>query len=366
MSSQKPGKAKQKSLLSWVKPQARVEDEKVEESCTAEIPEGSSESSQDYAAVQSVKAVGSQLPLLRDRPNQPRNLSFPSKSYGNRNRSFQSGWFDRHPWLHYVESLDAVFCHTCIKAVASNLISSGNADSVFTRYGYNNWKSATEKNKGFRKHEASASHKEAVARYISTPAEAIGDVGELLCNQHAEEKMKSRKVLLAILGNIRYLARQALPLRGNWSIETGSEENSNFYQLLKLRAEGNSEILDWLRRKDDKYTSPVIQNEILEAIALCMLRKISENIQNATFFTIMADETADISNKEQLVVCIRWVDENFAVHEDFIAMYPLERTTADHIVAVLKNCLISMHLRIENARGQCYDGASTMAGEKLE
>ena len=170
------------------------------------------------------------------------------------------GWFDRQPWLQYVEILDAVFCHTCIKAVASNLISSGNADNVFTRYGYNNWKSATEKNKGFRKHKASASHKEAVARYISTPAEVIGDVGELLCNQHAEEKMKSRKVLLAILGNVRYLARQALPLRGNWNLETGSEENSNFYQLLKLRAEENSEILDWLRRKDDKYTSPVIQN----------------------------------------------------------------------------------------------------------
>ena len=102
-----------------------------------------------------------------------------------------------------------MFCHICIRAVASNLTSSGNADNVFTRYGYNNWKSATEKNKGFRKQEASASHKEAVARYISTPAEVIGDVGELLCNQHIEEKMKSRKVLLAILGNVRYLARQA-------------------------------------------------------------------------------------------------------------------------------------------------------------
>ncbi|XP_022796425.1 zinc finger MYM-type protein 1-like [Stylophora pistillata] len=176
--------------------------------------------------------------------------------------------------------------------------------------------------------------------------------------------MKSRKVLLAILGNIRYLARQALPLRGNWNLETGSEENSDFYQLLKLRAEENSEILDWLRRKDDKYTSLVIQNEILQAIALCMLRKISENIQNATFFTIMADETADISNKEQLVVCICWVGENFAVHEDFIAIYPLERITADHIVAVLKNCLISKDVRIENARGRCCDSESTMAGEK--
>jgi len=71
-SSQKPGKTKQKSLLSWVKPQdtkARVEDENVEESyCAAETPEGSSESGQDYTAVESVtsKAVGSHLPLSQE------------------------------------------------------------------------------------------------------------------------------------------------------------------------------------------------------------------------------------------------------------------------------------------------------------
>ena len=103
MSSQKPGKTKQKSPLSWVKPQdtkARVEDENVEESCVAEIPEESSESGQDYAAVESVKAVGSQLPLLGDRPNQPRNLSFqlvvfPAKANSLALAIFKpiSGWF---------------------------------------------------------------------------------------------------------------------------------------------------------------------------------------------------------------------------------------------------------------------------------
>ena len=69
---------------------------------------------------------------------------------------------------------------------------------------------------------------EAVARYISIPAEVIGDVGELLCNQHAEEKMKSRKVLLAILGNIRYLARQALPLRGKWNFRNRKRRELQF------------------------------------------------------------------------------------------------------------------------------------------
>ena len=57
---------------------------------------------------------------------------------------------------------------------------------------------------------------------------------------------------------------------------------------------------------------------MLEAMALGMMRQISANIQNATFFTIMVDETADVSNKEQLVICVRWVDDWFVIHEDFI------------------------------------------------
>lgn len=50
----------------------------------------------------------------------------------------------------------------------------------------------------------------------------------------------------------------------------------------------------------------------------------------------MADETADVSNKEQLVICIRCVDNDLTAHEEFIGMHPIERTTADVIVQVLK------------------------------
>ena len=108
-----------------------------------------------------------------------------------------------------------------------------------------------------------------------------------------------------------------------------SEENSDFHQLLKLRAQGNPEIIEWLRKRDEKYTSREIQNELLEAMALGMMQKISANIHNATFFTIMADETVDLSNKEQLVSCIRWVDDCFVMQEDFIGMHPLKTTNAD-------------------------------------
>ena len=63
-------------------------------------------------------------------------------------------------------------------------------------------------------------------------------------------------ILLTILSNIQYLARQALPLRGDWNTETMSEENSNLHQLLKLHAQENPEIIECLRIRDDKYTPP--------------------------------------------------------------------------------------------------------------
>ena len=67
-------------------------------------------------------------------------------------------------------------------------------------------------------HESSDSHMQAVAIYITAPATVIGDIGDLLSERHALEKSKNRKILLPILSNIRYLARQALRI-GTLSIK---------------------------------------------------------------------------------------------------------------------------------------------------
>ena len=81
-----------------------------------------------------------------------------------------------------------------------------------------------------------------------------------------------------------------------------SEENSSLHQLLSLRAQENPEIIQQLQKRNEKYTSSEIQNELLEVMALGMMRQISTNIQKATFCTIVADETACVSNKEHLVI----------------------------------------------------------------
>jgi len=47
-----------------------------------------------------------------------------------------------------------------------------------------------------------------------------------------------------------------------------------------------------------------MQNDMIKVMALCVLRKISTELQACLFLTIMVDETPDASNTEQVVICI--------------------------------------------------------------
>lgn len=79
----------------------------------------------------------------------------------------------------------------------------------------------------------------------------------------------------------------------------------------------------------------------------------------------MADECTDVSNKEQLAICIRWVDSRtLEPNEDMIGLYKIDDIKASTIVHVIKDALTRMQLSLKNCRGQCYDGASNMTGRR--
>lgn len=291
--------------------------------------------------------------FMDQEPHQPRNLVFPKRNFGQSRivqRSFQGSWFDSYPWLHYDEALDLVFCHICARAEKEGKLMANCKDSAFLSKGFSNWKDATE---GFRRHERSKCHADAVQVIVVLPR-TTRDVGETLSTIHAREKANNRRALLKIIANIRYFGRQGLPLRGH------DDAESNFHQLLKLQKRRDPGLAQWLERKGDKYCSPEIQNEFLKLLSLSVLRDIAENIQGADFFTVMADECADISNHEQLTVCFRWVDSQLEVHEEFIGLYAIPDITADTIVAALRDCVLRLNLNWSRCRGQCFDGASNM------
>ena len=119
-----------------------------------------------------------------------------------------------------------------------------------------------------------------------------------------------------------------------------------------------------MKKKTDKYTSPEIQNEILKIMSLSVLRQITSFLQSAKFLTIMVDETTDVSNKEQVVVCFRWVDNSLEAHEEFIGLHEVESTQASVLYSVVCDILRRLNLSISKLRGQCFDGASAMTGTR--
>ena len=135
-----------------------------------------------------------------------------------------------------------------------------------------------------------------------------------------------------------------LPLRGH-----GSESDSIFIQLLKLQSIDDKQIITWLGKKTDKY----MHSEILKVMALNVLRQVTLSIQSAPFFSVMVDETTDISNKEQVVICFRWVDKQLeAAHEEFTGLCLVESTQANVLHSVIRDVLQRFNLTITKLRGQ--------------
>ena len=240
----------------------------------------------------------------------------------------------------------------CCKAVKDcRAVATGVTERAFLEKGFTNWKDGT---RSFSKHESCDFHKVCAAALASTV-----DVGDMLSRQAASEKRVNREYLLKVLSTVRFLARQGLALRGD-----GDEVDSNLHQLLVLRGEDYSAMSKFLERQQLKYTSPEVQNELLSIMALQILRNVAANIQTAVHYIVMVDETTDQSNKEQVVLVLRWVDEALDVHEEFIGLYATSSTTAESLVSIIKDTLLRMNLKIEHCHGQCYDGASAMSGAK--
>jgi len=98
-------------------------------------------------------------------------------------------------------------------------------------------------------------------------------------------------------------------------------------------------------------------------MALRILRNVVKGIHNSVYYTVMADETTDKSNREQVVFVIRHVSEDLVPHEKFIGMYKVPAIDANALAKTIEDCLVK--LALNTCRGRCYNGASIyMSGSK--
>ena len=81
------------------------------------------------------------------------------------------------------------------------------------------------------------------------------------------------------------------------------EPESNVVQVLKVILAEKEEF----KVSDIRYISPVTQNELLDIMAHDILRSKLAEIKERRHFTIMADESSDVSNREQMCFVLRLV-----------------------------------------------------------
>uniref|UniRef100_H3A771 DUF4371 domain-containing protein n=1 Tax=Latimeria chalumnae TaxID=7897 RepID=H3A771_LATCH len=266
-------------------------------------------------------------------------------------------------WLQYLQEQDSAVCFYCATAVQQKMPLTNYIDDTFTKAGFSNWQKAKLK---FSKHEQSGFHKNAV-EMVTKFHKNKKSIREILSAEYEEERNDNRKALMAILTSMQFLSQQGLPLRGVYinneeNAESG-ELNSNIHQLLRLRASNIPMLTIWLKKSQDKFTRPQIQNEVMEIMAHEILRKIASRFSGCKF-SVMVDESTGISNAEQLVFCLRYVDDDLNTHEEFIGMHSLESTSAASITNTIEGIMLRMSIQLKDCRGQCYDGASSMAGCK--
>lgn len=79
---------------------------------------------------------------------------FPRTAQGDRKRAFKGSWYSQHQWLEYSQSRDSAYCFACRHFSFPNA-----PETPFTSQGgYSNWKKALYKDGGFRLHEKSEGH----------------------------------------------------------------------------------------------------------------------------------------------------------------------------------------------------------------
>ena len=108
---------------------------------------------------------------------------------------------------------------------------------------------------------------------------------------------ENRRLFLKQMSSLKYLMRQGQAVRGH------DEAEGNLHQMLLLWQKDIPELKRWMQ--EGKYMSPEIVNELISEMGQKVLQELLSKIQEARWFSLIADGTRDISNIEQLTILIR-------------------------------------------------------------
>lgn len=185
-----------------------------------------------------------------------------------------------------------------------------------------------------------------------------------------KERQKNREIIFRLIEVTLYLARQGLAFRGRDEILLSSNRG-NFLQLVDLLAQSDSVLklhLDVIKEKQASNKKSQVsllsnrtQNDLIKALAIYVKRAIQKEVREASIFSIMLDETTDVSHIEQVSFVVRYVHD-MTIKERFLQLSDVQSTTGEALETLVMKLLEENELKVEDIRGQGYDGAANMSG----
>ncbi|XP_078162914.1 uncharacterized protein LOC144558081 [Carex rostrata] len=293
-------------------------------------------------------------------PCQPNNHDFPQRDIGGLLRRFNNFWFGQYPyWLEYSIAKDAAFCLCCYLFRPENLGSGGR--TKFVGEGYRNWKCK----KGFDDHvgDVNSEHNHAQRKCLNLMSERRS-IETIMVRQSVSEGMDYRVQLGATVHVSRWLVKQGLAFRGHDESKS-SHRKGNFLNLLRYTGDHNPQIDKVILEnapKNRKLTCSNTQKKIVNCAAKETILEMLAELGNE-LFSVLIDESRDISVKEQMAIVIRFVNKKGSVVERFLGIVHVPDTKAVSLKEALEELFVKNGLTLSRLRGQGYDGASNMSGE---
>ncbi len=302
---------------------------------------------------------------------------FPLVEHGVQSRSFQHSWLSRFHGLVYSEIDKGGYCKYCI--LFGQFLH--NLDRTLVNRPLTNFKKASDK---LREHFEGIGTESAIKYHLIAVerAQAFKQVMEHKLIPIDQQLSKARSVtiarnkqkLISIAETVILCGRQGFALRGHrddWKHlkEMPQTNPGNFVALLHFRVDSGDHVLaDHLANAGANalYTSKTTQNELIRICGGIIHSTILGRIRAAGVFSLMADEATDAANKEQLAICIQFVDRNTMKSEErFMCFSECETGVSGKAIADrLLSHLVTWQLPASQLRGQTYDGAGAMAGKR--
>ena len=289
---------------------------------------------------------------------------------------------DYKPWLIYSPTKKGFFCLPCALMATKRAFQNKIGNLKLGQFVVEPFTNFTKSVEQMNKHMKNDYHILSVTQlenFKDTMANTHKNIANIYKNESKSMAKFNRSLLEILADTILTIGKQGLALRGTKDYGSLNSENDkeyntgNFRNLLMYRQRGGDPILND-SRFTNQYLSPTIQNELVEIIYSLNLKHILKKIKKSMFYSIIFDETSDLSKKEQMVLVIRYFDiEKCCIVEDFIGFfdcYNLAKKvdsfsgslTGKVLGSIVIDILNYLNLPLDRLVGVATDTCNVMAG----